>query len=222
MGDADIPDEVKNPFERRVAITIAVIAVLLAVFDSRNDNAKTDALLKSIEASGRTTEAANLWAYFQSKSIKEHTYAVQGEIMPMFSTASTEPAAREKALADFGRKVTKYEGEKVDIKRQAEAKEAEAAALRKIARQNIDINERCDQAALPMQLAVIFCSVAILVGISAFWWIGIVAAVLGTAIGVSSYTMPLDAEPEEAAHPAAEAPAKAGEPVKPAETAPAK
>lgn len=213
MAETEVP-EAKNPFEKRVAITIAIIAILLAFNESRNDNAKTDAILKSIEASEVTTEASNKWAYFQAKSVKEHTYAVQEEVLP--AVASGDAAVREKTLASFAKKVDKYEHEKEEIKKEAEAKEAHARALRQVAKQNIAVNERLDHAALPLQIAVILCSIAILVGIHVFWWLGLATAVIGAGILGSSFLMRVDDIEEEEA-PTATAPLVLG--AKPAEHA---
>ena len=55
----EIP-EANDPFSKQVAITIALLAVVLAVIENKGDNAKTDAIIK-------TSEASNRWGYYQSK-----------------------------------------------------------------------------------------------------------------------------------------------------------
>jgi len=69
----EIP-EANDPFSKQVAITIALLAVVLAVIENKGDNAKTDAIL-------RTSEAANRWGYYQSKSIKQDLYETELEIL---------------------------------------------------------------------------------------------------------------------------------------------
>ncbi len=199
MPEAEIPEEAATPFARRVAITIAIIAVVLAINENHNDNAKTDAILQSIEASEKTTEASNQWAYFQSKSIKGHAYEIQHEVLPLVAEAPGTTGMREKLLADYGRKVGRYETEKAEIKERAEALEAQSRRHRAEAKLLIDVNARCDTAALLLQIAVILCSVAILVHLAPFWYIGVVLdqdivmaaarilswrAVIGTGLGV--------------------------------------
>jgi hypothetical protein len=50
-------------FEKQVALTIAMLAICLCLIGNRGDNAKTDAIIK-------TNEASNQRGYFQAKGIK--------------------------------------------------------------------------------------------------------------------------------------------------------
>jgi len=51
MPDAPEIPEAKDPFEKRVAVTIAILAVALAFIGNKGDNARTDAIIKTNEAS---------------------------------------------------------------------------------------------------------------------------------------------------------------------------
>jgi len=70
MAEAPEIPEANDPFSKQVAITIALLAVVLAVIENKGDNAKTDAIIK-------TSEAANRWGYYQSKSIKQNLYETE-------------------------------------------------------------------------------------------------------------------------------------------------
>jgi hypothetical protein len=48
----EIP-EANDPFSKQVAITIALLAVVLALIENKGDNAKTDAIIKTSEAANR-------------------------------------------------------------------------------------------------------------------------------------------------------------------------
>ena len=181
----EIP-EGNDPFSRQVAITIAILAVVLAVIESKGDNAKTDAILK-------TSEAANRWGYYQSKSIKQNLYETEWEILSHLKPPSPEAGAidpealsRRKALSASMEKasaaIQRYDTEKGDIKREAEQFEAAAAA-------NGRINDRCDQGALALQIAVVVCSVAILSRWRLFWYIGLGLGALGSLIGLSAFLL---------------------------------
>jgi hypothetical protein len=207
MAEAEVP-EAKNPFERLVAITIAIIAVVLAFNENHNDNAKTDAILLSIEASEKTTEAANQWSYFQSKSIKGHAYEIQHLVIPALTEGAAPSEKRDKLVESFGKKVDKYEIEKAEIKKQAESLEAESRTLRHEAKLLVDINQRCDEAALLLQVSVILCSVAILIHFSAFWYLGILVALVGAGISISAFFMPVGTGATAAAEQALSAPAQ--------------
>lgn len=60
MAEAPEIPEANDPFEKQVAVTIACLAVVLAFIGNKGDNAKTDAIIK-------TNEASNQWGYFQAK-----------------------------------------------------------------------------------------------------------------------------------------------------------
>jgi hypothetical protein len=179
----EIP-EAHDPFSKQVAITIALLAVVLAVIESKGDNAKTDAIIK-------TSEAANRWGYYQSKSIKQNLYETELEILsylkPVGSEAGSvdpEATAQRKALSASMAKAAatakRYDSEKGEIKKEAEQFEAAAEAKGKI-------NDRCDHAALALQIAVVICSVAILSRWRLFWYIGLGLGVAGALIGFSAF-----------------------------------
>ena len=181
----EIP-EANDPFSKQVAITIALLAVVLALIENKGDNAKTDAIIK-------TSEAANRWGYYQSKSIKQNIYETELEILshlkPVASQADAvdpESAVRRKSLLASMEKAAatakRYDSEKGDIKKEAEQFEAAAEA-------NGKINDRCDHAALSLQIAVVICSVAILSRWRLFWYIGLGLGVAGALIGMSSFRL---------------------------------
>lgn len=181
----EIP-EANDPFSKQVAITIALLAVVLAVIENKGDNAKTDAIIK-------TSEASNRWGYYQSKSIKQNIYETELEILsylkPVVSEAGTvdpEATAHRKALSASMAKAAatakRYDSEKGDIKKEAEQFEAAAEA-------NGKINDRCDHAALSLQIAVVVCSVAILSRWRLFWYIGLGLGVAGALIGMSAFRL---------------------------------
>ena len=76
-------------------MTIAVLAVVLAVVGNKGDNAKTDAIIK-------TNEAANQWAFFQAKGIKGSIASAEEDLMAKNRRATIVGrmlAARDRAIA---------------------------------------------------------------------------------------------------------------------------
>ncbi len=178
MADAPEIPEAKDPFEKRVALTIAILAICLSFVSNLGDNAKAEAGIK-------TTEASNQWSYFQAKSIKGQMSAMQGDLIARLAAATGGGAPAEEAKADAARlrkEAERYEAERAGIK--AKAEELQKEAERKGA-----VNDRCDQSALFLQIGVVICSVAILAGTRLFWWIGIGLGVAGMALGVAAFLM---------------------------------
>ena len=165
---AEIP-EAKDPFEKRVALTIAALAVILSIISTAGDNAKSESLLAA-------TRASNNWAYYQSKSIKEHSFELQKELISLFPVASIDKTAREKVIAKYEAFVTRYAKEKEEIKAKAEELEKEVIY-------NGNINDRCDLAAVFLQIAIVLGSVAILVRWKLFWYVSVGLGLVGTIMG---------------------------------------
>jgi hypothetical protein len=156
--EVEIP-EVKDSFERRIAISIAIIAVLLSYIGMKGDNAKTDAIVK-------TNEASNKWGQYQANSMKEHLAEMEGDLLK--AAANPDP----KKLAELTDNAAKYHTQKEEIKKQAEQ-------LQALAQVGSDMNDRCDFAALFLQIAVVICSVAILSRMRLFWFAGLILAAVG-------------------------------------------
>lgn len=171
MSDAPEIPEAKSGFEKKVAVSIAILAVFLSFIENKGDNAKTDSILK-------TTAAANKWAHFQSKSVKEHMAQSTLTILGLVDkTAKDGP--EWKSLSD---NVIRYGKEKDELQAEARGIEAEAE-------HNGAINDRCDLASLLIQIAIIFSSIAILAEIRSIWLIGVLLGLAGCMVGVTAFLM---------------------------------
>ncbi len=171
---ADTPEipEAKDPFERRVAVSIAMLAAVLAFVSMRGDNAKTDSGL-------RTTEASNQWSFFQAKAIREHTLNVEINLLDALNPAAlnTDMAAKIKARAQTD--IARYKAEREEIKAKAEGLAKEATTFSAI-------NDRCDLGALFMQIAIVILSAAILSRMNAMFYVGVGLGLAGAITGLSS------------------------------------
>jgi Domain of unknown function (DUF4337) len=171
MADAPELPEAKDPFERAIAISIAIMAVLLSFIGNKGDNAKTDSILK-------TNEASNQWAYFQSKSIKQTIRELEADVIALTPAASSPDAAKK--LAEIKSEVERYDADKAAISKDAESLVATAAA-------SSLINDKCDQAALLLQIAVVIASVAILTRWKAMWYVSLALAAVGSYFGALAF-----------------------------------
>ena len=176
MPDAPEIPEAKDPFEKRVAVTIAIIAIVLSFVQNEGDNSQADAII-------RTNEATNQWAYYQAKSIKGQISEMHASLLPRLPPAPGETPETLRAEGErLTQEATRYDAEKGGIQAKAQELQAEAAHLAKV-------NDRCDQSALFLQVAIVVSSVAILAGSRPFWWIGIALGIVGTAVGTTAFLM---------------------------------
>ena len=107
--DIEIP-EVKDSFEKRIAISIAIIAVLLSYIGMKGDNAKTDAIIK-------TNEASNKWGQFQANSMKGHMAEMEADLLK----AMPNPEANAKMIEEKEADVKEYDTKKAEIKKTADS-----------------------------------------------------------------------------------------------------
>ncbi|HYA14623.1 MAG TPA: DUF4337 domain-containing protein [Syntrophales bacterium] len=113
-----------------IALATAIMAVFAAITTLYLGKYSSRAILNQ----GQETDQ---WAYYQSKSIKSYIYEVQKQKLEleMMQTAGKPKAVMEKyskLINDYDKKIKRYEGEKAEIKAQAEtiAKSKEDAQAR--------------------------------------------------------------------------------------------
>ena len=190
----EIP-EVEDPFGKRIAISIALLAVCISFIGNYGDNAKTDSIIK-------TTAAANQWSYFQAKSIKQHAFALDRDILSVLAPGAVDAARRDELLKTYEAKMASYEKAKQDIgfgRKDASGHWQEvvedgapvisATQYQEEAAHGIRINDRCDLASLLLSLGVILCSVAILMRQHYVWFAGLAVGVGGAIVGATAFLM---------------------------------
>jgi hypothetical protein len=175
MSEAPEIPEAKDRFEKAVAITIAVMAVFLSWISNRGDDAKTNAIIK-------TNEATNTWGHFQSKSIKERLIEVALDLDSNRNGAAADGEPHFRLTANLRNEIDRYRNEKADIEKVAEKLQAEAVL-------EMRINHRSAKGSLMLQVAIVIASMAMLARSKSLWIAGILLAAAGSAIGISAYFM---------------------------------
>lgn len=111
-----------------VAVSVAVVATFVAVC-----NVKAGNITQGMQHA--QAESVNAWAYFQAKGTKLNIAesARDGLLLEREVAAATlSPEARaviDRKIADYGAKIQAYEREKAEIKKSAEASQAEYERL---------------------------------------------------------------------------------------------
>lgn len=190
----EIP-EAEDPFAKRIAISIAVLAVCISFIGNYGDNAKTDSIIK-------TTAAANQWSYFQAKSIKQHAYLLDRDILSVLASSAVDVAKRDELLKTYEAKIATYDKQKKAIgfgQKDAAGKWVEvvedgnpvvsATQYEGEAEHGIKINDRCDLATLLLSLGVILSSVAILMKQHFVWLGGLAVGFGGAVVGATAFFM---------------------------------
>jgi septal ring factor EnvC (AmiA/AmiB activator) len=168
-------------FTRRVALTTAVYAVVLALTSLGGSNATKEMLLAQQQASDQ-------WAFYQAKVIREHQYRIQalrleaellerGGAMPAAARARYEELRRA-----FAEDEKRYNTEKKDIEKEARRLEHERD-VNKARDPNFDFAEAL------LQIAIVVASVSILSTSRALFGVSVVFALVGALLCVNGYVL---------------------------------
>lgn len=164
---------------KKIALLIAVLALLLAFSEAGGKNAQNDMLSSNIEAS-------NLWAFFQAKTIRSTTLQTAADSLELEREAIADPARKEamaKRIAAWKATIARYNSEPDTNEGRKElaarAKKAEEQRDRAHAR-----DMKFEIASGTLQVAIVLASAAIITGIG---WLIMLAGGLGVvAVGFMS------------------------------------
>ena len=170
----EIP-EAKDPFEKRAAVTIAILAVVLALFGNRAENARTEAIIK-------TNKAVDQWAFFQAKGIKGNIASAEQELLTLLAPSQNPVADVAKNAERLKTEAERYKTEQEEPKKEARKAENEADL-------ELKISERCERGSLALQIAIVVASVSILAHSHAFWIASIILGLIGIGIGVTAFML---------------------------------
>jgi hypothetical protein len=152
-------EEARSDFDRKVAATMAILAVLLAVDGLFGHRAHTEEILSQAKASDQ-------WAYYQAKAIRRTTNEVAAQL------AAALGGAAGKTVETFTGTAQRYEKEAAEIQKHAEELERERDQEARLA-------NHFDLAEIFFEIALVACSTAILTKRRALWLASLAVAATG-------------------------------------------
>jgi hypothetical protein len=187
MSEVELPnveelEEIRGKrFTRRVALTTAIFAVMLAITSLGGNNAMKEMLLAQQQSSDQ-------WAFYQSKVIRESLYKIEKmriEADLLKWRASMKPEVREgyeAMLKKVGDEELRYGAEKKKIEQDAKALEHER-----------DINRSkdpyFDYAEVLLQISIVMASISILAVSRYMFYFALIAAGLGSVFMLNGYLL---------------------------------
>ena len=164
---------------KRIALLISVLALVLAFAETLGKGAQTAALASNIEAS-------NLWAFFQAKTIRQTVLRTAAEEVQV-SEKLTEPA--KKQVEKWRETAQRYQNEPETNEGRdqlaARAKEAEKKRDR-----SMDAYHNFESAAAAAQIAIVMASAAIIAEMAVLVWIAGALGVVAIAFCVLGLFFP--------------------------------
>jgi len=154
--------EAKEPFDKRVAATMAIIAATLAVVSVSGQIMTTHELLHQAKASDR-------WAQYQAKSIRRYSAEATKDIL---SSSKSDEALSGK----YGKAIEHYKKDEEDIRKIAEGfeKESETAGQKALW---LHFGE------VFLEVAIVLSSLAILTKRNFMYWTAVLSGAVGVVLG---------------------------------------
>jgi len=187
MAEVEFPNleelkEIKaKTFTKRIAMTTAIFAVLLAITSLGGNNAMKEMLLLQQQASDQ-------WAFYQSKTLREHLYRTNSlriELDLLERGAGMKPEVKkryEAMLKEMRAEEARYGEEKKKMEEEAKLLETERD-------KNLSKDPYFDYAEVLLQISIVMASISILAVSRQIFYFALVSASLGTILMLNGYLM---------------------------------
>jgi hypothetical protein len=170
---------------KKIGLLIAILALVLAFSETLGKSAQTAALSYNIEA-------ANLWGFFQGKTVRSTTVKTASEFAALDLARTTDPKAREaleKQIAGWKKTVERYDSEPETNEGRKEliarARATEAKRDRVLASYH-----HYETASAAVQIAIVLASASIITNMVALVWIACGLGVVGIAFSLIGFFWP--------------------------------
>jgi hypothetical protein len=160
-------EHAKDPFDKRVSATMAVLAAALAIVTVLGHMATTEEVVLQQKASDQ-------WSYYQAKSIRRYESDIARDLLAALQgTAKSE---------EYAKTSERYQKEGEEIQKEAKQLEEESHQKGEEAR-------RFEFGEVFLEVAIVLGALAILAKHPAFWYTAMVGGAIGSAIAVSAFLM---------------------------------
>jgi hypothetical protein len=192
MESTEIADSLREAKEeanldRRIAIFIAFLAVLLSICSVGGGNAAKDATRTNIQAS-------DTWAFFQAKNQRQTAYKLATDALRL---KLLEPGLPDAARNEIEQKLTAYNAEIAHLESDAQKGEgkkeliAKAKELEHERDRSLRQDPYFDFAEAFLQIAVVLASASIVLKNSSLLWGSGFLALLGSLLMANGFTLAL-------------------------------
>jgi hypothetical protein len=161
----------ENPGLAPVSLTMAIVAVLVAVATLLGHRAHTEEVVLQALASDR-------WAYYQSQNIRRHVDELFLDLTSVQATANA--AALAKLHDKYSEEATRYRDNRDETEAEARKLEAEVATERNRA-------DRFDLSEVFLEIGLVITSITLLTGRKVYWGMGVIFAAVGVVLACAAW-----------------------------------
>ena len=173
-----------NKQQNRSALTISILAMVLAIASLGGSNAMKEATQENILA-------ANAYAFYQAKNIRQTTYKLAANDLEL--QLAREPNMNAAAKAMFEKKIEDYKNTAARYESEPETKEGKKELMVR-AKEHEAIRDHAmrqdpwfDYAEGALQIAIVLLSVSILGSIPTLYVVGTLLGIFGTVSTVNGF-----------------------------------
>ncbi len=170
---------------KRIALLISVLALILSLSETLGKSAQTTAIDKNIEAS-------NLWSFFQAKTIRMtvvRTAAEAAELELNLGLPKSKEAIAQR-VADWRKTADRYDNEP-DTGEGRKQLSARAKEAEKIRDRSLAAYHHYEVASAALQIAIVLASASIVTSMAVLAWIGVGLGVVGIVFCGIAFFAPL-------------------------------
>jgi Domain of unknown function (DUF4337) len=163
----------ENPSLAPISVTMAILAVFVAVVSLMGHRAHTEELLFQNRASDQ-------WAYYQAKNIRRHNYEMGVDLLSMVEFK--DKAQADKVREKYQKEAERYTKEQSEIEEQAKDLEKESALAQRKA-------NRFDLGEVFLEIALVISSLSLLSRNRFYWFLGIASGLAGLGVAATGFLL---------------------------------
>lgn len=183
-----------STFDRRVAVTVAIIAAILAGVTMAGHRKHNDTLIHKTAKGQLEVQETNIWAQYQAKRLRQQMDILQIQTL---TRLSKDKGDQDPDVAKLKEEVARYKTELLELQEQAKGMHEEVTKANAQAEHAHHQAAWLDYAHLAVELGLVICSLGILTKRKLFWLGGIGVTAVG--IGLAIYAMSLPEHHEASA-----------------------
>lgn len=161
----------ENPTLAPVSVTMAILAVLVAVVTLLGHRAHTEEVVLQAKSSDQ-------WAYYQAKNIRRHTDELFTDLTSV--TPTTDASVLGKLRDKYSGEASRYKDEQKEIEDKAREMEAEVDTERHRA-------DRFDLGEVFLEVGLVITSITLLSGRRMYWGAGTLLGAVGIVLAVTAF-----------------------------------
>lgn len=163
----------ENPSLAPISVTMAILAVCVAVVSLMGHRSHTEELLMQ-------NRATDQWAYYQAKNIRLHNYQMSLDLLALVDFKDKGQAI--KVSEKYQSEADRYTKEQAEIEEQAKDYERESAQAQRR-------GDRFDLGEVFLEVALVITSLALLTKNRFYWLLGMLGGVAGLGVALTGYLL---------------------------------